>query len=222
MVAFCSWSGGKDSCLALYRALKQGIPVTTLLTMLHEEGRVSRSHGIPRALLEAQAAALNKEIAFGAATWSGYEEEFVRQLKSLRNKGLEQAVFGDIDLAPHREWEERVCAKADFKASLPLWEEERRALVDEFLDAGFKAIVVSVKDESMSRFLGQPFDGHFVAAAEAMGWDACGEEGEFHTFVVDGPLFRRRIQYQLAETHRIKEYQMISLVPCSQADGYHA
>lgn len=211
MPALCSWSGGKDSCLALYRTLSSHIEVTTLLTMLSESGERSRSHGIARRVLEAQAAALGKEIVFGSATWGGYEAEFINQLQSLKERGLREAVFGDIDLESHREWEEKVSARSGLKAILPLWGVERRTLIDEFLKAGFRAVIVSVRGETLSHWLGREFCEEFVAEAERMGWDACGEEGEFHTFVFDGPIFKEKVRFKLGDRYHIQNYVLISL-----------
>ena len=213
MPALCSWSGGKDSCLALYRAAGLNMEISTLLCMLHEDGNVSRSHGISRRVLETQAIALRREIVFGSATWGGYESAFIARLKELKIQGIGQAVFGDIDLDAHREWEERVCDEADMEAILPLWGEQRRRLVDEFLEAGFRAIIVSVRDKSMVHWLGRDFCEAFIGEAETIGWDACGENGEFHTFVYDGPNFENPVQYKLADVHQEKNYFFAPLLP---------
>jgi len=189
-----------------------GMEVTTLLTMLHESGEVSRSHGISRDVLAAQARSLGKELVFGAASWDGYEEAFISKLSALQGEGLTGAVFGDIDLQPHRDWEEQACAKAGMNALLPLWAEGRLGLVDEFLRTGFKAIVVSVRGEEMRRWLGREFDQAFIAEAERIGWDACGENGEFHTIVVDGPLFEFPVPYALAEVRQAHDHWMVPVV----------
>lgn len=157
--ALISWSGGKDSCLALWRARNAGMAVPLLVTAMDEDGRKSRSHGVPPALRAAKA------------------------------EGIGHAIFGDIDLQPHRDWEEKVCGIAGLTAHLPLWGGERRALVDEFLAAGFKAIVVCINGRHLPReFCGREFDAAFLADLPP-GVDACGENGEFHTFVYDGPAF---------------------------------
>jgi uncharacterized protein (TIGR00290 family) len=104
-------------------------------------------------------------------------------------------VFGDIDLEPHRDWEEKVCARAGLRAHLPLWLQPRRALVDEFLAAGFKAWVVCVDGRFLDeRFVGCEFDAAFLASLPP-DVDACGENGEFHTFVYDGPNFRHPVPW---------------------------
>lgn len=187
---FCSWSGGKDSCLALYRAVRRGGAPRRLLTMLTGDGLHSRSHGLPPAVIAAQAAALGIPLVTGRAGWDDYEAVFLARLAELRGEGLGDGVFGDIDLAPHRQWVERVCGRQGISAHLPLWQEERRDLLAEFIGAGFSATIVAISDARLpTSFLGRQLDWQTVAALEAAGVDACGEEGEFHTVVTDGPLF---------------------------------
>lgn len=188
-MALISWSGGKDSCLALWRARNAGMAVPLLITAMDEDGRKSRSHGVPPELLEAQAASLGARLQRYHASWASYEAQFIATLRAAKAEGMEHAIFGDIDLQPHRDWEEKVCAVAGLAAHLPLWGEARRALVDEFLAAGFKAIVVCINGQHLPpSFCGREFDAAFLADLPP-GVDACGENGEFHTFVYDGPAF---------------------------------
>ncbi len=191
---FCSWSGGKDAYLALARAVAAGGRPAALLTMLHEDGSCSRGHGLPIELLEAQAAALGLPLATRATTWDAYEATYVAVLHELRAQGAEAGVFGDIDLEPHREWVERVCAEAGLACHLPLWQEPRRRLIDEFLAGGAQATVVAVDAARLdARFLGRRIGEALVADLEAAGADACGEEGEYHTMVTEAPLFARPV-----------------------------
>jgi uncharacterized protein (TIGR00290 family) len=193
--ALCSFSGGKDSCLALWRAQQQGIDVRTLLVMFDEAGARSRSHAIPLALIERQAKALRMDLVTRSATWQGYESVFVAALKELRAEGHEVAVFGDIDLQPHRDWEEKVCAAADLRAVLPLWQQDRRTLAREVLTSGFRAVVVCVDSRYLGdEFCGRQYDASFIASLPPQ-VDACGENGEFHTFVYDGPSFTAPVPY---------------------------
>jgi uncharacterized protein (TIGR00290 family) len=187
--ALCSFSGGKDSCLALWRAQQQGIDVRTLLVMFEEGGERSRSHAIPLSLIRRQAAALRLDLVTRNASWKSYEGVFTAALQELRASGHEVAVFGDIDLQAHRDWEEKVCAAAGVTPMLPLWHADRRGLAQEVLDAGFKAIVVCVDSRHLGdEFCGRQYDAAFIASLPA-NVDACGENGEFHTFVYDGPNF---------------------------------
>lgn len=200
--ALVSWSGGKDSCLALWRARQSGTPVRRLITAMDESGESSRSHGVPPELIQAQADALGAEMRFYYTTWKNYEEKFIATLRAAHADGIRDAIFGDIDLVPHREWEEKVCAQAGIAPCLPLWDEPRRKLVDEFLAAGFKAIVVCVNAKYLGEeFCGREFDETFLADLPAS-VDACGENGEFHTFVYDGPAFSRPVAFERTEKLR--------------------
>jgi len=197
---FSSWSGGKDSCLALYRAVRQGALPRLLFTMLAENGETSRSHGLAPSILEAQAAALGIPLATGRAGWDEYEKTFLGHLEDFKRQGVEDGIFGDIDLEPHRQWVERVCATHGIRPHLPLWQEARGSLLAEFIDAGFVATIVVVNDRRLDRsFLGRRLDPQTIDDLEAAGADACGEEGEFHTVVTDGPLFAERLDLHFGE-----------------------
>jgi uncharacterized protein (TIGR00290 family) len=196
--AVCSFSGGKDSCLALWLAQRQGYQVRTLLTMFEETGERSRSHAISRPLMERQAKALGCELVVRKTTWKTYEAVFIATLRELHAGGHRSAIFGDIDLQAHRDWEEKVCAAAEMRAVLPLWQNDRLQLVDEVLAAGFRAVVVCTDSRYLDdTFCGRPYDARFIADLPD-GVDACGENGEFHTFVYDGPCFKEPLGVRVA------------------------
>ena len=200
--AFCSWSGGKDSCLALQRALRSGYDVEILLTMFDETEDRSRSHAVPLKLIQAQAAALGIELVTAKASWQNYERVFVEQLKTFQKREITHGIFGDIDLQAHRDWEEKICAAAEIKAVLPLWLENRRAMVNEFLAENYQAVVVCVNEDFLdASFCGRIFDEKFIADLPAS-VDVCGENGEFHTFVFDGRNFKNPVKYEIAEIYR--------------------
>ena len=195
--AVCSSSGGKDSLLALWHAIRQGIKPVTMLTMFDESGQRSRSHGISRALMQSQARALGLEFVAPAASWADYEAVFVQALRTLREQDHHTVVFGDIDLQAHRDWEERVCMLAGLTACLPLWQRNRRELAQESLALGFRSLVVCTDSRYLdAAFCGREFDARFLADLPS-GVDACGENGEFHTFVYDGPLFQQPLDVQV-------------------------
>ena len=189
MIAAISSSGGKDSLLALHRARALGIDVTTMITMFDDVSGLSKSHGVCRSLVEAQAKALGLLSVTPPSGWTNYQDVFVETLTSLRANGHDTVVFGDIDLQPHRDWEEMVCAQTDLAAVLPLWGEPRLALAEETLALGFDAIVVCVDSRFLTdNFAGRRFDASFLADLPS-NVDPCGENGEFHTFVTNGPGF---------------------------------
>ncbi len=197
---FCSWSGGKDSCLALHRAVQAGARPTHLFTMLIEGGERSHSHGLSVDLLRAQSESLGLPIVFREATWDGYEAAFLDGLAELRDQGALAGVFGDIDIDDHRKWVEDACAKAGLRAYEPLWGGGRRELLDEFLSTGYEARVVAVRDGAApAELLGRALGPEVIAAFESHGADACGENGEYHTVVTGGPLFRASVRVREGE-----------------------
>lgn len=202
MTTAISWSGGKDGWLALLRARAAGHDVRYALTMFDDSGARSRSHAVPPDLMALQARALGLTPVAVRASWAGYEDALIVALQGLAARGVERVVFGDIDIAAHRTFEERVCAAAGLEAMLPLWQQDRRALVTEMFGRGLKAIVVTTADRFVDGdCCGRPFDPSFVAALPA-NVDCCGENGEFHTFVYDGPAFARPVAFRRVEKWR--------------------
>jgi diphthine-ammonia ligase len=198
--SLCSWSGGKDSCFALMQAMLQGYAPKVLLNVLNEEGKISRSHGIPSSILQAQANAANIPLHCISSSWMDYEKHFINALKELKESfNLTHAIFGDIDLQPHRDWEEKVCSNAGLQAVLPIWQQERKALVLQMLKAGIETMIVSCNETMGERFIGQIITPALIDELEAMGIDACGENGEYHTLVLNCPLFSERINVSVAE-----------------------
>lgn len=214
--AFCSWSGGKDSCLALHRSKGTGLEPVCLLTMMCDDADRSRSHGLKRSVVEAQANAMGIELVTRSVSWDSYEEAFIDALKEIRLKGVDTGIFGDIDLRDHRDWVERVSAEADMSAVLPLWQENRSQMVRECLEAGIDARIVSCRADVMDKsFLGRPLTFELALELESMGIDACGENGEFHTVVVNGPMFRLGLELEQVRVyehggHLAMEYMLSS------------
>ena len=204
-----SYSCGKDSTLSLYRMIKaRHTPVALLVTV---DKKVLRSwfHGIPDKLLKDVSKSLDIPLVLVASNGKeNYGETFVEALKKIKEEmGAEACVFGDIDLMAHRTWCEDKCEKAGLEAIFPLWEEDREALTYEFIDSGFKTVIKNVKLSILGEeFLGEVLTKDVVERLKAAGSDACGENGEYHTFVFDGPLFKERINFEtgdniLTETH---------------------
>jgi len=196
----CSWSGGKDSCLALHAAVKAGAAPHALLTMFDEGGERSRSHGLHREVLDAQAASMNLPLRTKNASWSTYESQFLDALSELRESGVCDVVFGDIDLEPHREWEERVCGLRSIQAHLPLWQKERLAILEQVWAVGIRCQIIAVDAEKLTEDeLGAELTPELGADLQSRGIDACGENGEFHTVVVDAPMFERPVELEFGD-----------------------
>jgi uncharacterized protein (TIGR00290 family) len=194
-------------------AIQQGYTPAVLLNVLNEEGKISRSHGIPASILQAQAAAAGFPIHCISSSWQEYEKHFTHALQTLKAQySLTHAVFGDIDLQPHRDWEEKVCSNAGLTAFLPLWQQDRKTLVLQMLDAGIVTMIVSCNETMGEVFIGRIITPSLVDELEAMGIDACGENGEFHTLVLDCPLFANSLRVSITEKLHHEGYWFSRLV----------
>ncbi|PKH10841.1 diphthine--ammonia ligase [Planomicrobium sp. MB-3u-38] len=207
-----SWSGGKDSALAYYRAVLDGNVPVALLTMFEEDGSKSRSHGLPLEIMEAQAERMGLPLRIGKADWNNYEKEFISLLKNFKSEGIDMGVYGDIDLEDHRAWVQKVSKEADIEVSHPLWGEPRRNLLEELIAEGFKAVITVVDTARMDpKFLGREFTLELIEELEALGIDACGEEGEFHTVIVDGPIFVEAVPAVFGEVIEAGQYLVLEV-----------
>ena len=185
---------------------------SVLLTMLTEEGRRSRSHGLTVDILKAQAISMGMRLVTRATSWDDYERNFLDEARKLRTEGISAGIFGDIDLAEHRDWVEDVCSRAGVDAELPLWNVSRDELLEEFVSEGFKAIMVSVKDGTLGkRWLGRTLDRNMIAVFKSSGIDPSGEAGEYHTCVVDGPLFSRPVRFEQGDSTLRDGYWFLDL-----------
>ncbi|MCG2711153.1 MAG: diphthine--ammonia ligase [Candidatus Omnitrophica bacterium] len=196
MKAFVSWSSGKESCMSLFR-IQKAFDVKYLFNMVSEDGRHSRSHGVDKKLIQMQAEALGIPLIQQSSTWQSYEDVFKTAIIKLKEEGISAGIFGDIDMQQHRDWVENVCADTGINPILPLWQEEREKLVREFIDAGFKAVVVVVNEKYMGKeWLGRTIDESFIADLKSLPEvDIAGEKGEYHTFVFDGPNFKKPVEF---------------------------
>ena len=218
--SLCSWSGGKDSCFAMMQAIEQGYTSKVLLNVLNEEGEISRSHGIPKNILQAQANAIKIPIHLISSSWNDYENYFTNALKILQQQyQLGYAVFGDIDLQAHRDWEEKVCTNAALEAILPLWQQDRKQLVLQMLDAGIETMIVSCNVTMGKAFLGKIITKELIKELEDIGVDVCGENGEFHTLVLNCPLFSNAINVDVKNKLIHNDYWFCQLELITEFDA---
>jgi diphthine-ammonia ligase len=197
--AFISWSGGKDCCLACYRAIKSGYQVQALVNMVTEDGEKSWSHQIPAKWLKMQAEAMGIPIIQQPTSSENYKTSFKKVLALLKTEGVTTGIFGDIDFNEHRTWVEQVCQESGLQARLPLWGDKQEALIREFVDSGFAATVVLTKADILGEeWAGRAVDSRFIQDLLELGkticLTPCGEAGEYHTLVTDGPFFKRRVE----------------------------
>ena len=199
-----AWSGGKDSALALYEVLRSGgYEVLELLTTVAKDHARISIHGVRRVLLEQQAHALRipfeEMFILKDASDAEYEGKLLETLKRHRDTSVSSVVFGDIFLEDVRKYREQVLAKAGMNGVFPLWKRDTNELSRAFTNLGFKAVITSVDSRVLGEdFAGREYDEKFLSDLPA-NVDPCGENGEFHSFVYDGPIFCERIGFKKGE-----------------------
>ena len=214
---FTSWSGGKDSCFACYQAAEGGLKVRYLVNMLNEDGKRSWIHGLSTELLEMQSQAIGIPLVQRRSTMATYETDFKEVILALKKEGISGGVFGDIDLEEHREWVNRICQQADITPHLPLWGLAQEKILRDFIGLGFEAIIVVAKadlftEEWLGRKVDLDFLSHLSQLEQKSDITLCGEAGEYHTFVIDGPLFKQRVEILEASTVLREGYWFLDIL----------
>ena len=209
MKVVASWSGGKDSCFACYKAIQEGHDVSQLLIMMSDPS-VSNFHMIRSDMLDAQSQAIEIPIVKWTTTPDTYEQDFKKALLQMKAKGVEGIVTGDVfDVALHEAgWLDRICKEVGLTPVRPLWHRDTQQILEEFITAGFKATVVRVKTDVLGMdWLGKEINKEFFDDLLKLGTvDPCGEHGEFHTFVTDGPMFKKRIEILESEKTKLNSH----------------
>jgi diphthine-ammonia ligase len=197
-----SSSGGKDSLLALHRATDAGLHVSRLLTLYDEATERVRFHGVPVAVMRAQADLLGRPLTLAPTTPGTFERVFVSALADLRAEGFAGLIFGNIHLADVRAWYEERVRAAGLEHVEPLWGEAPASLARQVVRLGYQAILTCVEEASADpAWLGQPLSEALIAACERRGIDPCGERGEYHTLICAGPLLRAPLRVRFGEAH---------------------
>ncbi len=201
---YFSWSSGKDAALALYHLQERGgMEVSRLLTTVNQHfGRVSM-HGLRKELLEKQANATGIPLSIievpKEPTMEQYNALMKQALTGLQKEGFTRCGFGDIFLEDLRDYREQQLQTFGIKGVFPIWKKDTTALLEEFIALGFKAIVICIKSELLDEsFLGREIDASFIQDLPK-NVDPCGENGEFHTFCYDGPIFTNPILFKTGE-----------------------
>jgi uncharacterized protein (TIGR00290 family) len=202
--ALFNWSSGKDSALALYKIMQeQKLEITCLLTSVNQQFQRISMHGVRVELLEQQAKSIGLPLVImefpEMPTMEVYEAVMQKTLSKLKEQGVSQSVFGDIFLEDLRKYREDKLAEIGFEGVFPLWKIPTQNLIQEFMSLGFKTIVVCVNERFLDKsFVGRIIDQNFVNDLPD-NVDVCGENGEFHTFTFDGPIFSKPIDFELGE-----------------------
>lgn len=212
-----SWSGGKDSTFALYMLLKDDkYMIDSLFTTITEGVNRISIHGVRESLLEKQAESLGlplrKMYIPMECSNEMYNERIEEQLRELKKEGIHTVMFGDIFLEDVRNYREQLISKQGMNAVFPLWGYQTEQLVSEFFTLGFKTITTCIDTEKLTtNFLGRIIDLDFIHELPTEA-DPCGENGEFHTFTFDGPIFTNKISFNLGEIVDKGRFHFVDLV----------
>ena len=205
-----SWSGGKDSAFALYKILTSGeYHVVDLHTTLNEETRRVGLHGVHETLIEQQAAGLGLPLTKlylpPSEDHDAYEKLMIAHYKQCARRGIEQVVFGDIFLEDLRLFREQLLQNTSLSAVYPLWKIDTQKLLNDFIAIGFKTVICSADADKFSKDqIGNTIDTVF-AENPRPGVDPCGENGEYHTLVYDGPIFKKPVSFEIGDVVK-KQY----------------
>ncbi len=201
---YFNWSTGKDSALALYRMLNSPeYEVQKLVTSINSHYDRVSMHGLRREMMDLQIESLaipSQTIELSEKpTMEEYEQQMTETVESLKSEGLHTAVFGDIFLEDLKKYRENQLSSVGIDCMFPLWKEDTKTLLKEFLNLGFKAITVCVDAQKLGEeFVGRIIDEQFIEDLPE-GVDPCGENGEFHTFCFAGPIFQKEIKFKKGE-----------------------
>lgn len=202
--AIFNWSSGKDSTLALYKILKEDqFKITSLLTIINKEFQRISMHGVHISLLEKQAESLGLNLIKMELPREPSMEEYRnlmnKTMNDIKSQDITYSIFGDIFLEDLRKYREEQLETIGMKAVFPLWKQNTTNLIHEFLDLGFKTIVTCVNETYLDKsFAGRIIDENFIKDLPK-NVDPCGENGEFHTFTFDGPIFKNSIDFEIGE-----------------------
>ena len=207
-----SYSGGKDSLMAVYRAAGAGLEPAGLITTYNTDAGRSWFHGVNESMFREASESLGLPVTLIKTSGEAYAANFEKALAEARLNGAEVCVFGDIDIDGHFEWCSARCGNAGLIPYFPLKGESRKNAVYGFIDAGFSAVITIVDTERLpEKFLGRVLTREIADEIEAAGADICGENGEYHTFAYDGPLFSRPVRFAAAGVEKRDKYAFLKI-----------
>ena len=195
-----SYSCGKDSALTLYKMIKTGNEPVCLIVTINEDAGRSWFHGVDEGLLEKVSSALGIPVIAARCKGENYQSAFEDALGKAAEMGAQCCAFGDIDIEGHLDWNRDRCAAAGLECLVPLWGLTREEAVAELLEAGFEARIKCIDKQYLdSSFLGKTLNPELIEKIRATGADICGENGEYHTFVCNGPIFREPVEIAVGD-----------------------
>ena len=221
MDVFVSWSGGKDCCLACYRAIKSGFDVRYLASMFTEHTERLWPHHLTPEVLGMQAEAMAIPLIQRVTAVADYDTEFMNMLGALKTEGISGGIFGDVSIGnglaeKHRRWVDSVCQPVGITAYRPLWGRRMEELIREFIEVGFEAVIIAAaKSLPGKELVGRTLDKDLLLELKRRHeLSATGEVGIYHTFVIDGPLFKKRLELLETDIVPIGNYWYLDILKC--------
>ena len=207
-----SYSFGKDSAFALYKMLEAGHKPVCLVTTINKNNGKSWTHGINSNIIERSAKALDLPIILVPCDAKNYENAFEDALKESKNMGATACVFGDMDINLHLEWNKARCMNAELECITPLWGINRERVIFEELNIGFTAVIKCIEKKFLgTEFLGKIIDKNILNKIQSTGADICGENGEYHTLVINGPIYKNSIEIVFGDIVDLGAYAAIDI-----------
>lgn len=207
-----SYSCGKDSTLALHKMMEQGHEPVCLVVMVNEAAGRSYFHGADPAMLRRYSEALALPMITCPAEGATYRSAFEEGLAKAKDMGAEAACFGDIDIEQNRQWEEDRCQSAGLIPCFPLWQQGREEIVYELLRLGYQCLIKSINRTVLPMsLLGTVISEGSISVMKSAGIDICGENGEYHTLTVDGPIFQKPLLFQIGNNIELGDYAVADI-----------
>lgn len=207
-----SYSCGKDSTLALHKMIEAGHEPVCLVVMVEKHVDRSYFHGADKDMLKKYEASLGLPLILCPSDGADYHLALERGLSQAKSMGAEAAAFGDIDIEKNRKWEEGRCKSTGLRPMFPLWQRGREGNVSQILRLGYRCLIKSINNDLLPEsLLGQCINDHTIDAMKAAGIDVCGENGEYHTLVIDGPIFQTPLDFKTGGILRFGDYSVINV-----------
>lgn len=207
-----SYSCGKDSTLALHKMAEAGHTPVCLIVMVEKSSERSYFHGADMEMLKKYEIGLDLPLILCPSNGTDYHLAFEEGLRKAKSMGAEAAAFGDIDIDGNRKWEEDRCRNAHLIPSFPLWQCGRESNVREIIRLGYRCLIKSVNNALLPEsLLGQCVDEEAICVMKKAGVDICGENGEYHTLAIDGPIFKTPLDFKTGEILRFGDYSVIDV-----------
>jgi uncharacterized protein (TIGR00290 family) len=207
-----SYSFGKDSAFVMYKMLKLGHKPICLITTINKDNGKSWTYGVNSSIIEKSVKSLDLPIILAPCNSENYEISFEEALQKAKNMGASVCAFGDMNITLHLEWNKARCMNVGLECITPLWGLERNKVISEELDVGFTAIIKCIEKKFLDKnFLGKTLDQKLLYEIVANGADVCGENGEYHTLVIDGPIYKNPVEIELGEIVDLGDYEGIDI-----------